>query len=135
MNGDGEALILFNDADEVVDQMEFDAQSDDIAFARVPNGTGNFIFQNATHKGSNDVVGIRDLQEVSTLFVYPNPTESFLTIKIDNKESNDVYILNAIGQIILNTNIENSQIINVSNWDTGVYFVKTNGEVKKFMLK
>lgn len=137
LSGDGEALILFNAADEVVDEMEFPVQTDDIAYARVPNGTGNFVFQGATHKGNNETgtVGIADISESIGLFIYPNPAQNDLTIKFENNEDALLQVVNMLGQQVYSKNFENELIIDVSSWDAGVYFVKVNELFKKVIIQ
>jgi hypothetical protein len=134
LSGDGEALILFNSVDEVVDEIEFPTQTDDIAYARVPNGTGNLIFQSATHKGNNDVVGIRDRTNESLLSIYPNPTQSSLMVNLESNEIHELFVMNALGQVIFDASLQNSLTIDVSSWNKGVYFLKTNGIVKRFII-
>ncbi len=49
----GENLILSEPDGFQVDEVEFRQQSADIAYARVPNGTGRFLFQDPTFKDNN----------------------------------------------------------------------------------
>lgn len=136
LNGDGEALILFNAADELVDEMEFLAQSDDIAYARVPNGTGNFVFQSATHKGNNDTgaVGLSDWSESTQLFIYPNPVQSRLTINFENGKEALLSVVNTLGQQVYQTSFENEISMDVSTWDAGVYFIEINEIIKRVIV-
>jgi len=59
----GEQLLLLNDDLELVDSITFGPQLPDMSFARVLNGTGNFISQPATFGANNN----------------PQPAASFVT--------------------------------------------------------
>jgi hypothetical protein len=136
LSGDGESLILFNSSNEEVDQMSFTAQLNDIAYARVPNGTGNFTQQSHTFKGNNDFVAIEDLEAFeNNLNIFPNPSNTQVTISVENySETFEVTILNSLGQEMLNTTIKNSKTIDVSECPNGVYFFKTKNVVKRFVV-
>ena len=74
---------------------------------------------------------------VNSLLVYPNPTRGILNIEfdiIDNKISS-LSIVNILGDIIFNENIENktskySTKIDLSKYANGIYFVKMKTENK-----
>ena len=68
----GEQLILTNADSLVIDSITYLTQADDIAFARLPNGSGPFIMQASTFKANNDFINsITEKQE--QIKVYPNP--------------------------------------------------------------
>jgi hypothetical protein len=50
----GERVIILSPEVEVLDKVEFGAQSSELAYARVPNGTGEFVWQTATFGYRND---------------------------------------------------------------------------------
>lgn len=50
----GERVILLTPELKILDKVEYDAQPNELAYARVPNGTGEFIWQVATFNGTND---------------------------------------------------------------------------------
>ena len=50
----GEKVILLTPEMETIDKVEYNAQSSELAYARVPNGTGDFIWQTATFYYKND---------------------------------------------------------------------------------
>jgi hypothetical protein len=50
----GERVILLSPDVEVLDKIEYEAQTKELAYARVPNGTGDFVWQAATFGYSND---------------------------------------------------------------------------------
>lgn len=50
----GEKVILLTPELETLDKVEYEAQTDELAYARVPNGTGGFTWQTATFNYKND---------------------------------------------------------------------------------
>ena len=65
-----------------------------------------------------------------TIAVYPNPTNSMVTIA--NAEGKDIVVINSLGQVV--ASIENAaanQTIDVTNFANGTYFVKVDAEVVK----
>jgi hypothetical protein len=73
-------------------------------------------------------VGINDLtRSLEDLIVYPNPTTANLTVKTTAQGL--LSIQNTNGQQLLQQEInEPNTTINVSGWNSGVYFVKVVGE-------
>jgi len=54
LSASGETIALVNSAFEIVDSISFGLQTTDLAYARVPNGTGDFVIQEQTF-GANNV--------------------------------------------------------------------------------
>lgn len=50
----GERVLILSPEVEILDKVEYDAQSSELAYARVPNGTGDFVWQAATFGYKND---------------------------------------------------------------------------------
>lgn len=63
--------------------------------------------------------------------LYPNPAQNFVTIKnvADNKL---VEVINTLGQVILKQNISNERL-NISHLQKGIYFVKIDDSLVKFI--
>ena len=71
---------------------------------------------------------------------YPNPASNKFTIEIDNqKETYNLEIINATGQVVLNKQITNPvEQVDLSGQTAGVYFVKVqtaNNTVVKKIIK
>lgn len=80
--------------------------------------------------------------ELNNLSLYPNPTSNEVNLKWNSNEDVSVRIYNTLGKLMYynkNVNLTNELKIDVSTFDTGVYFVKLNsskGEIiKKLILK
>ena len=58
--------------------------------------------------------------------IYPNPASSEFTINSSNQiQSINVY--NLVGELVYSQNsLSNSHVVNVNNWNLGVYFVEVN---------
>ncbi len=112
----GEQLILTNTDSVLIDSVTYPPQADDIAFARSPNGTGNFIMQVPTFNSNNDYINsITENKEL--IKVYPNPFSN--TIKWDILER--VEVRDLLGQLIYSH--ENINHISTSSWNSGIYFI------------
>jgi PKD repeat protein len=59
-SGDGEQLILLNSNREIVDQVSFGPQTDNLSYSRVPNGTGAFIIKQPTYGFNNNPHPVAD---------------------------------------------------------------------------
>lgn len=73
--------------------------------------------------------GVEDLQDISNLVIYPNPTSDRVFINYDNLDINptSLRILNSLGQVCFQTNtplLSNEQGIDVSGFATGTYTVQ-----------
>ncbi len=85
----------------------------------------------------NYTVGINEpLNE--NVSIYPNPANNVLNVTANGY--NKMEIINFLGQVVINENISNTNFeVNVSNLNSGVYFVRLQGEngtiTKKFVKK
>ena len=127
----GEQLILTNTDSVLIDSITYLPQADDIAFARSPNGSGSFIMQVPTFNSNNDFVNsITENKEL--IKVYPNPFSNI--IQWDSFES--VEVRDLLGKLIYAD--ENTNLVQTSNWDSGVYFISLldkNQTVKIIKIK
>jgi len=74
LSKDGEEILLTNPNNEAVDFIKFGIQKKDTSFARIPNGTGNFVFAKPTPGTANQ------------LFPKPIPTYSISQINKVNAQ-------------------------------------------------
>ena len=111
----------------VIDAVHYVNMPKNLGYARIPNGTGPMQYQTETYNSANQInSGIADSYIVSKLRVYPNPS------------NNRIYILGATGSITI-FNMMGKEVysgydiesLDISNWKSGIYFVKSsNGVVK-----
>lgn len=79
---------------------------------------------------SDGLVGIEEVEN-TTFSIYPNPATT--TIKVTG-EGNAV-ISNILGQTVKSASVNGAADINVSDLESGVYFINMNGVTKKFIKK
>jgi hypothetical protein len=74
---------------------------------------------------------------INTQFtIYPNPTNTAVTIDVGKATKQQLSISNTTGQQVYTQVIGNAQTsIDVSRWVRGVYFVKYNGVVRKMVVE
>ena len=90
LSSGGEILTLSNPDGEIIDQVDFGEQEADISYARIPNGTGDFMFRTATFNENNDN-STSSISEVELLDVkiYPNPVRDMLTVEFGERLAKD----------------------------------------------
>ena len=77
-------------------------------------------------------VGIEDIVNESSIEVYPNPAKEKLTIKAEN----EVSIFNNNGQLIkVIKNIRGTKEIDISDLQSGIYYIKTGDVTKKLIVE
>jgi hypothetical protein len=64
--------------------------------------------------------------------LYPVPVSTELTVQVNfenNHRPATLNVYNAVGELMLSQDVTNGQYrINVSNWKSGVYLIKVNGQ-------
>ncbi len=70
------------------------------------------------------------------LKVWPNPATNVVTISVITLINQPVYISNTSGQIVYQQNLQQpTTTIDISQWASGVYFVRYAGVVKKLVVQ
>ena len=73
----------------------------------------------------DDASNINGFINDSNLKIYPNPTSDKLVVELCNTISNnDLFVLNSLGQVVYSSVIQNKAIVNLSDFENGVYFIK-----------
>jgi hypothetical protein len=130
----GEPLMMLDSSGNQVDMVEIPALSDDIAYARQPNGSGGFVIKVPTFNKNND--GTTPVEETGIktgLKIYPNPAHTLLTIEVDGARAQPVRIFNAAGQNIFDRTLLREEI-DITLWPAGVYLVKSGTEIRKLVI-
>jgi hypothetical protein len=80
-------------------------------------------------------LGITEAQQIQ-FSVYPNPSESDITITSANNPISTVEIYNVLGQLVLNLNFSDnfSENIDISSLRSGLYLIKINGSTTKKLI-
>jgi hypothetical protein len=136
LSASGETVILSDVANSIVDQIDFGVQTANMGYARVPNGTGSFVIQSPTYNANNDgIIGVEDIHISEDFFsFYPNPVASVLHLKFSDQGYNkEVNILNTMGQILQTHTTTQNLELNVESLSSGIYFIKCENTVEKFI--
>ena len=94
------------------------------------NGTTKFIKEYSTF--GCDYLGLKDILETKELIsVFPNPcTDKFFISESINSTVNHIVVTNLLGEKIMETKVKaafKQQGIDVSKWESGIYFVNLRG--------
>lgn len=134
LSASGEQLMLLDGSELLVDSMSWGTQVTDLGFARVPNGYGNFVIQQPTFSANNDPLSVAEVpSKTNTFIVFPNPAKNTVKIVSDNSAEKPLTISNAVGQVTFSSILMGKLEINLTDWASGLYFVKY-GEVNKKLV-
>lgn len=81
-------------------------------------------------------VNIETINNTSqTIVVYPNPVSDMLFIRKQESKNIRINIFNSLGKQIYNSELNiNYQVINMTRFTKGIYFIEINDENGKFLL-
>ncbi len=128
-------FVSMSTAATILDSISFSGQMADTSWGRYPNGSGNFILMNTTYGYENNNFPLAASNIHSTkqsLSLYPNPTDQTLTIAFDGQK--EVAIFSIFGIKINSCSGNQKIIVNTSQWANGMYFVKSEQEVIRFLV-
>lgn len=67
--------------------------------------------------------------------IYPNPASEYMMIRSSTPDRN-LDIFNAMGQLILSEqNVQNGSMVDISDLETGLYFVKSEDSIQKLIIE
>lgn len=132
----GESVVLSNPSLLLVDQINFSAQSIDMGFARVPNGTGSFVIQSPTYNANNTTLSTIDYENTNAeIVIYPNPASSFVNVSIPKLIPNQkIKIYNQLGQLVMENEVLNQNNLDISNLSSGAYLLNYGQTTKKIVI-
>ncbi len=129
LSSDQEEVYLSDPSGNVIDAVHYVNMASDIGYARVPNGTGPMKYQNHTYEANNQpITGNSDISYESKFRVYPNPSNTRIYLLGDIQIIN---VFNMMGQKVYSGNEVKS--IDISNWEDGIYFLKSADSVVKII--
>ena len=129
-------LILSYETGDIIDSMSYANQVTNVAFARVPNGSGSFRMQSPTFMFSNELFSsLNEVQDDRVLSVYPNPTSDYVNLLVTGKShaSISIDIFDQLGRIHLSEERSiqkgsNTIQIDLSELSIGPYYIKVTDE-------
>jgi hypothetical protein len=121
LSASGESCVL-SDGTTIYDQVDFGTQSQDVSYARCPDG-GTFTFADPTFDALNNcALGLNELS-VTLAHIYPNPSNVNFTIQSEVTAVYAVYDLS--GREITTGTMENSlTVLNAEAWQSGNYLLR-----------
>jgi len=134
LSASGEQVVL-SQGSTVIQEVTFGAQTTDLGYARVPNGTGAFVIQNPTFSANNDGASGVNSIEALQLLLYPNPTNSVFTFELETQLKNaSLFVYDLAGKLILNRSLQRTNRIDATNWSSGTYIIRTSeGHMSKLI--
>lgn len=121
LDGAGEEVFLIAPGTLIADHVSFGQQEQDMGYARIPNGTGDFEIHSPTFGSNNDYVGIGDL-EAQRWVLAPNPASEAIHL-YNLPQNTEVRILTASGQEVLHTVLTGQRTLDIAHLASGVYVV------------
>ena len=129
LSADQEEVYLSDPSGNTIDAVHYVNMPTDKGFARVPNGTGAMQYQTQTHDATNqNGTGIADVHVSVNMRIYPNPSNNRIYIL---GATQGVSIFNMIGQEVFAK--QEVKSVDISNWENGIYFVKSGNSVVKII--
>ena len=134
LSASGEQVWLLTPAGYVADSLSFDAQTTDMGYARVPNGTGSFAIQAPTFAANNGTNGVEG-ETTARFSLYPNPAREQVQVMIPaGYGATTLEVVNVAGQTVWQQNVTiGENTLDLSLWSTGVYFVRCGNQVSKLV--
>jgi hypothetical protein len=138
LSASGEQLYLVNPDTAIVQEVIFFQQQTDKGYARVPNGTGNFVIQAPTFNQPNDLTNAAEETngDPSRLVIFPNPNSGQLTIKTTSLGNDNLLIFNGVGQLVHTAQLTGGTIsLQMENLPDGMYLARTGKETGRFVVQ
>ncbi len=134
LSSGGETLWLVNPEREIADEIIFQEQTTDLAWARNPNGIGDFVAQPHTF-GMNNEQGTA-VAEISAIdwSLYPNPADDWLVLQ-SSVQGARVAIYNMHGQQMFEALGKDQLQVNIQDWPAGIYLAQVEDSVKKVIVR
>ena len=128
LSSSGEAVIFSDTLLQVLDSVTFGVQTEDLAYARVPNGTGGFVIQATTFNANNDnVTGVGAGPELADFKVVPNPVTDYVWVIAKDvvPAGTSYFVTDLKGRNVLQGIWSgDSDRISVSSLPAGTYFLR-----------
>lgn len=137
LSASGESVVLSNSNGTLLDSISYGLQNEDISYGRYPNGSGNFQPLIPTFNNYNSI--LTTLEKDKDVFkIFPNPANNLLNIELLSGFKNEtIEIYNPLmQQVKKSTQLPNDKILSIALNDlsNGMYFVKINKHIKKFII-
>lgn len=138
LSAGGETLWLLDRDTNIVQEVIFGEQQEDLGYARQPNGTGDFVIKPPTFGANNDTSVGTDAPGavVPELHVFPNPASTQITVLSSETANLPLEIFNLTGQRVLATELAGGMAeLEIGHFAPGVYLVRVGAAVRKVVVE
>ena len=140
---DAELLTSPNDSIVVMYRKDGAHQWESVDFSIKGNGNAGIITVENIQSGDyvlgawdEEHAGLKEINNNSSINIYPNPTKDYLNIELKNEIKGNVIISNQLGQVVKEMNIDGKELlIDVEDLTSGVYFINVSNQKMKFLKK
>lgn len=99
--------------------------------AMMTAGNDHFGFRVCRNTSTNS---INELAPEINFEFYPNPSNSSITINLNNRTNSKLSLYSNIGELVFSQDITSQSVIDISNFKKGVYFISVDGVSKKLIV-
>lgn len=84
----------------------------------------------------NGTMGVGENITVANVSVYPNPANDYIKLSATSSKQSVVKIYNALGMLVDEYEMNSGEIeINVSDYNSGIYFIDLDGVMNKVVVR
>jgi hypothetical protein len=126
LSASGEQIYLVNPDSLIIDQVVFGQQTPDVAFARIPNGSGPFVQKAPTFAANNEQSsGTQDDLVRQGMILQPNPATQ--QVLLSTPDAGTVQVFDLMGRLMywqrLTADMPSSTM-SLAGWPSGQYLVE-----------
>ncbi|HHG84998.1 MAG TPA: T9SS type A sorting domain-containing protein, partial [Bacteroidetes bacterium] len=133
----GEPIYLMNSDTIMIDSVRYSAQTTDVSSGRCW-ASGTFLpFTVPTPGADNNcpVAAAEGLESILLVSLFPNPTRSFLKVRVASEKPVKLQVFDLLGQERLRTVVRGGQVqLNVANWPAGTYCIRLEDGTSSLFL-
>ena len=125
LSNNGEKIVVSNSLGQIMDSVTFPMQSTNIAYARIPNGSGSFYYKTPSFNYNNNFASVSKIDDLK-FECYPNPFMNQLNISLNNSDKSSISICDIHGKIIKSVKVGSYKkdiIFSTFSLKKGMYFV------------
>jgi len=99
----------------------------------------SFVNMNPTHAATNSsALGIKTTNVIAdskSFKIYPNPTRGFFTVELKKNNNSSIAVYNALGVLAISiSNPSPYEVIDVSSWQKGLYYIRIGQTIRKLAV-
>ena len=129
----GQLFLSYEDM-TILDSVTYSTQTTNVAYARIPNGVGDFVQNPITFDTLNEVmINTEDVSQLIDIQVFPNPVKDVLSIKINGDYSNGfrMRLIDVFGKVMLGNKMTTSNYsLDVKYIPSGIYLIEVFSDKK-----